>query len=393
MTLRDLVRPRWKHSDPGTRREAVSELRDVRILADVVTRDADQGVREAAVRALGATRNPAATSILLNLLDERWSPLVVVAAFAASGDVRSVEPLTKALAEFPKAASGALLALGWCPSSERERALVAAGREDWAELASLGQLGPEAINSAFAEGGLRDYAAAADAAGKMGLVLVFGPRCPVLGCWVVDEFEFDPAFPLQGERAYCNSCGEALDLRFDDGQLRVSPRSRRQVFGWYGLDLGHMPVSTAVPRAARQPQGDVLLRSRIDAGSQLPAGERVEYYRRLASEMSYLSPQKLLHAAPADPGQGFLFLDGIPCGRLHPRLEYHRRYLQMRALLEMGRESEAKRYAVMALLADSDPACAAWDHVRGWFPEHEWDRLSVMGKRSALEQVRSRLED
>ena len=56
MSLFDCLRPRWKHTDPAVRQDAVRGLVDPQLLADIATNDASDDVRRAAIEALNDQR-------------------------------------------------------------------------------------------------------------------------------------------------------------------------------------------------------------------------------------------------------------------------------------------------------------------------------------------------
>ena len=73
MSLFDRLRPKWKHSDPAVRLEAVGVLEDQNVLESLAEHDSEQNVRAAAIRALS-------------------SP-VVIARLALSAELASVREL------------------------------------------------------------------------------------------------------------------------------------------------------------------------------------------------------------------------------------------------------------------------------------------------------------
>lgn len=54
MGLLDRLRPRWKHSDPDVRKEALAGIQDAATLVDIIVRDGEWFVRHAALDALRA---------------------------------------------------------------------------------------------------------------------------------------------------------------------------------------------------------------------------------------------------------------------------------------------------------------------------------------------------
>lgn len=95
MSFLDRLRPKWNHSDPVVRKQAVADLDDQAVLEKIVAEDSDESVRLAAVGRLtdqellseiACGNTSLAVAALRRLTDRRQ--IVRTAQAAASGDVR-----------------------------------------------------------------------------------------------------------------------------------------------------------------------------------------------------------------------------------------------------------------------------------------------------------------
>ena len=56
MKFSDIFVPRWQNSNPDVRIKAVNKLKDVKLLAQIVEKDENEGVREAASNRLNTLK-------------------------------------------------------------------------------------------------------------------------------------------------------------------------------------------------------------------------------------------------------------------------------------------------------------------------------------------------
>lgn len=109
-------------------------------------KDGDWEARRDAVRTLGELGDARAVEPLIqvvrrgNILDPRE---LAAAALGEIGDTSAVEPLIEVLKDFQsrarRAAADALDQLGWRPRDETEKVHLLVAREEWDELAALGE--------------------------------------------------------------------------------------------------------------------------------------------------------------------------------------------------------------------------------------------------------------
>ena len=193
---------------------------------------------------------------------------------------------------------------------------------------------------------------------RNGPFLVFRPLC--LECSTqMDEVQVDSRFPMSSQRIDCPKCAESHHGRYSGDTFTLSRVSVR---------VGDSRPSTQVltPIATRsEPAPERGIVALLREGSELPQSERPRYFSELGIKLREFAPQEVVnYAQRGEDPERYALLKSLSSDltQFDARQRYVIWYFLALSAKNLGKEAEAKLYAVNSLLADlgSHPNGKAW---------------------------------